>query len=116
MTNGAACLFFSRTWSKRWPMPRSSAQCRSLRKRSEEHTSELQSHSDLVCRLLLEKKIPVHRVDFLSPNCDPLITMSPDERHRWRVTCFLCGPPSASADLCGPASLHEVNRSWDMCI
>src|SRR5260221_10835968 len=34
--------------------------------RSEEHTSELQSHSDLVCRLLLEKKkkieysIPVH--------------------------------------------------------
>src|SRR5437588_6242225 len=26
------------------------------RVRSEEHTSELQSHSDLVCRLLLEKK------------------------------------------------------------
>src|SRR5438132_6807779 len=29
---------------------------RALRIRSEEHTSELQSHSDLVCRLLLEKK------------------------------------------------------------
>src|SRR5438132_11831493 len=29
---------------------------RSLFRRSEEHTSELQSHSDLVCRLLLEKK------------------------------------------------------------
>src|SRR5947207_7370512 len=29
--------------------------CRALC-RSEEHTSELQSHSDLVCRLLLEKK------------------------------------------------------------
>src|SRR5438034_9905077 len=28
----------------------------SRRVRSEEHTSELQSHSDLVCRLLLEKK------------------------------------------------------------
>src|SRR5436190_12165717 len=27
-----------------------------FRTRSEEHTSELQSHSDLVCRLLLEKK------------------------------------------------------------
>src|SRR5438034_3204704 len=26
------------------------------KERSEEHTSELQSHSDLVCRLLLEKK------------------------------------------------------------
>src|SRR5260221_1888801 len=27
-----------------------------MKERSEEHTSELQSHSDLVCRLLLEKK------------------------------------------------------------
>src|SRR5260221_3401522 len=27
-----------------------------ISERSEEHTSELQSHSDLVCRLLLEKK------------------------------------------------------------
>ena len=27
-----------------------------LEKRSEEHTSELQSHSDIVCRLLREKK------------------------------------------------------------
>src|SRR5436190_5116574 len=29
--------------------------------RSEEHTSELQSHSDLVCRLLLEKKKKEHQ-------------------------------------------------------
>src|SRR5205085_5994409 len=29
---------------------------RRLRKRSEEHTSELQSQSNIVCRLLLEKK------------------------------------------------------------
>src|SRR5437773_7501681 len=27
-----------------------------MKRRSEEHTSELQSHHDLVCRLLLEKK------------------------------------------------------------
>src|SRR5260221_8453926 len=38
-----------------------SPRCRRRRRgtsagRSEEHTSELQSHSDLVCRLLLEKK------------------------------------------------------------
>src|SRR5438034_6660283 len=32
------------------------AHAQRLRRRSEEHTSELQSHSDLVCRLLLEKK------------------------------------------------------------
>src|SRR6201988_5511213 len=30
--------------------------------RSEEHTSELQSRSDLVCRLLLEKKTKKHRM------------------------------------------------------
>src|SRR5260221_10988888 len=30
--------------------------CCRFETRSEEHTSELQSHSDLVCRLLLEKK------------------------------------------------------------
>src|SRR5260221_6017617 len=30
--------------------------------RSEEHTSELQSHSDLVCRLLLEKKEEINVV------------------------------------------------------
>src|SRR5476649_3081331 len=30
-------------------------------RRSEEHTSEFQSHSDIVCRLLLEKKKQQHR-------------------------------------------------------
>src|SRR5438034_4543047 len=36
---------------------RQSFRCGNTRRlRSEEHTSELQSHSDLVCRLLLEKK------------------------------------------------------------
>src|SRR5260221_10891109 len=33
---------------------------RSRRSRSEEQTTELQSHSDLVCRLLLEKKTLEH--------------------------------------------------------
>src|SRR2546430_3042590 len=44
--------------SSRWR--RSRCSCRSSRRwagsRSEEHTSELQSQSNLVCRLLLEKK------------------------------------------------------------
>src|SRR5438034_1797344 len=35
---------------------RSDALLKEFAARSEEHTSELQSHSDLVCRLLLEKK------------------------------------------------------------
>src|SRR5206468_11973177 len=33
--------------------------------RSEEHTSELQSRSDIVCRLLLEKKKAVHHASAL---------------------------------------------------
>src|SRR5437773_8683133 len=37
-------------------------QSRVERARSEEHTSELQSHHDLVCRLLLEKKKKQHKI------------------------------------------------------
>src|SRR5260221_7684499 len=36
--------------------------------RSEEHTSELQSHSDLVCRLLLEKKKIVRSTLIIRPD------------------------------------------------
>src|SRR5260370_16579737 len=44
--------------------------------RSEEHTSELQSHLNLVCRLLLEKKnyIPPLNPSFHS---SPLVTITP---------------------------------------
>src|SRR4051812_49650398 len=35
---------------------RSDRECRVVGTRSEEHTSELQSHVNIVCRLLLEKK------------------------------------------------------------
>src|SRR5437762_7658864 len=40
----------------RIPVPRNRTQPRTVRNRSEEHTSELQSPMYLVCRLLLEKK------------------------------------------------------------
>src|SRR2546430_5881518 len=49
-TTGLFALLF--TWGAA-PLP---AQTGSAKKRSEEHTSELQSQSNLVCRLLLEKK------------------------------------------------------------
>src|SRR5436190_10036614 len=55
-------LFRSRLKSSPTPVPsaviivRISSFDRITALRSEEHTSELQSHSDLVCRLLLEKK------------------------------------------------------------
>src|SRR5437588_3732522 len=54
--------------------------------RSEEHTSELQSHSDLVCRLLLEKKKKqtnkdinkTHRSDTNYQNSHPTSTHNED--------------------------------------
>src|SRR4051812_50011135 len=49
----------SRTWRR--PSPRSSRRIGEDRgDRSEEHTSELQSHVNIVCRLLLEKKKKKH--------------------------------------------------------
>src|SRR5438874_6579893 len=43
--------------TSQWPEPRSGpSPAHYLLRRSEEHTSELQSRRDLVCRLLLEKK------------------------------------------------------------
>src|SRR2546430_4711659 len=46
-----------------------------LKQRSEEHTSELQSQSNLVCRLLLEKKKSTCLTSTFSPaltTCSPL--------------------------------------------
>src|SRR5438034_330164 len=61
---------------------------REARERSEEHTSELQSHSDLVCRLLLEKK-NTNRDRLRSPR-------SPSPVAAW----FPRGPRAASTRPC----------------
>src|SRR5438105_15324942 len=61
-----------RTFTTVWPASRSQlslpagrgqpiCRSRSAMRRSEEHTSELQSRVDLVCRLLLEKKKKIKR-------------------------------------------------------
>src|SRR2546428_5799572 len=65
--------------------------------RSEEHTSELQSRSDLVCRLLLEKKKKNTTARLLTTQRKrgslrgyshrPLLRPSPRHRHP-----FLCSP------------------------
>src|SRR5260221_3491821 len=49
-----ACFFSAASWS--FKVRSTSSGRERFTSRSEEHTSELQSHSDLVCRLLLEKK------------------------------------------------------------
>src|SRR5476649_2210665 len=60
-------LFRSRRWRGRSSTPSafSASTISCPRTRSEEHTSELQSHSDLVCRLLLEKKNMRSAVDLV---------------------------------------------------
>src|SRR5690606_41725342 len=57
--NFAACRpLVSKSWSSIFGRIRTSFSSTTcwLRRRSEEHTSELQSRENLVCRLLLEKK------------------------------------------------------------
>src|SRR5436190_18420372 len=49
------------------PVELAPVRCR-VPSRSEEHTSELQSHSDLVCRLLLEKKNGIEIRDVYTPS------------------------------------------------
>src|SRR5438270_5350222 len=62
------------------------AEHRLAARRSEEHTSELQSQSKLVCRLLLEKKkTPNH--DF-----DPALKHTPS-RHIHNLLCASANPP-----------------------
>src|SRR2546421_5033097 len=71
--------------------------------RSEEHTSELQSRSDLVCRLLLEKKkkkrslqnIAQHNFTLLQPRNDTMqriglehLAQYASERHLWSIGLF----------------------------
>src|SRR5688572_31612020 len=55
-TECGAALFAGRVPSESAPVARRLAAAGTLMLRSEEHTSELQSQSNLVCRLLLEKK------------------------------------------------------------
>src|SRR2546427_907911 len=81
-------LFRSRARLRIWPPPSAFPQITFPRRssRSEEHTSELQSQSNLVCRLLLEKKkkkkkkgpdVAAHTVAVSAP-CAHLPTASAD--------------------------------------
>src|SRR5260370_7711836 len=82
-------------------------------KRSEEHTSELQSHLNLVCRLLLEKKKHLHvrprdnRICRLCVEC----VSPPDLAHNSAV--FSAFSPPATALLPAPlvrSPLHGASQ------
>src|SRR5437773_3026376 len=82
--------------------------------RSEEHTSELLSHHDLVCRLLLEKKkttrrpvVPGHRLAAL-PQRFPILHGDPHLAEIQRPPPAQCAPWLA---VCGaPPPWHPLSR------
>src|SRR2546421_7166928 len=76
--------------------------------RSEEHTSELQSRSDLVCRLLLEKKKntldwPHATIPRLSQTLTPERSPPPCERKPIRRRLVLLSTPNSSI-----GSVHQL--------
>src|SRR3989440_686180 len=77
--------------------------------RSEEHTSELQSRSDLVCRLLLEKKKKIGRVD--APN----FKVVGDDQERDGVGLTLVAVTRAAASWLVRAVCPMTVRRCDAC-
>src|SRR5256885_7365406 len=76
--------------------------------RSEEHTSELQSPCNLVCRLLLEKKKTYHDNHLQCPRPSPVVSTMPATRS--------CNPYEASLTFYKPASCSRsdsiLSASW----
>src|SRR2546427_4604630 len=72
--------------------------------RSEEHTSELQSQSNLVCRLLLEKKKPKHAQRATRPG----VARSPKQSESTKCPCsgtlYIRAPSQDGTALCTTAS------------
>src|SRR5256885_4558607 len=79
VVGGSALVFFiSHTFTR--PLGSLVAGVRAMA-RSEEHTSELQSPCNLVCRLLLEKKKNEPHINHRVSALDPLIHASSDDRY-----------------------------------
>src|SRR6266853_1873240 len=75
--------------------------------RSEEHTSELQSQSNLVCRLLLEQKKEARRLGFDLAGACPAVTPTGLSRfHEWLSAVFFFNDPSPTEIY--TLSLHDA--------
>src|SRR6266704_3594881 len=88
------------------PARRSAAQ---RRRRSEEHTSELQSRFDLVCRLLLEKKKPSRAILRASALSGRLYSDPSSGCNDERIPClfFFCFNDPATPEIY-TLSLHDA--------
>src|SRR3954462_13559965 len=68
--------------------------------RSEEHTSELQSHDNLVCRLLLEQKRKATRPPSILPTCQCGSVTSHASKTRTASRQTIALRPSTSCTIC----------------
>src|SRR5260221_5574185 len=81
--------------------------------RSEEHTSELQSHSDLVCRLLLEKKKKRHLSEPFRTSQLPSLTSSyhPPCHQTRKYTQTVLNPKRSSTRIQTSSTTTQSNLS-----
>src|SRR2546430_9091722 len=81
-------------------------------RRSEEHTSELQSQSNPVCRLLLEKKNTAHHDDQLqTPYCRAYLRAL---RLRTHAALAVSRPPPRDAAPLPPAPIELYPAQYDL--
>src|SRR5260370_7345190 len=91
----------SPTERRRWSVLPPNSTSRTCISRSEEHTSELQSHLNLVCRLLLEKKNnATDRWSF----AEPASPLSPHTLPCSFSLCHWCCPTRHAHCLCSLCS------------
>src|SRR2546430_3109269 len=83
-------------------------ECSGIR-RSEEHTSELQSQSNLVCRLLLEKKNRFPHLAARYPSSG--VRSRPRSARASRSAYYRCGPSVLPRALSSPVCLSRYRRS-----
>src|SRR5688572_30923175 len=84
-------------------------------KRSEEHTSELQSQSNLVCRLLLEKKKTTLGLTCTVRQLRPRIWLLPTATPTCPRTLILLGASSYSTRLSSLGCLVSPSQSSSVC-
>src|SRR5690606_37138981 len=115
-TSTASCKKPSRTFTTACPSTKST----SRPSRSEEHTSELQSRENLVCRLLLEKKKRIHeqcQTHTIASVRSPYSPLAFYLRHHSRVPPHLHSfPTRRSSDLLSKLRTTIVEASQGLPI
>src|SRR2546430_10880129 len=96
-------------------LARSSMRTQPTKRRSEEHTSELQSQSNLVCRLLLEKKTNVARSSLhgRTPGTERPIHPRCRRQHPLSILTLCVMSPSLSIGPLGSYRTQPVARVLD---